>query len=119
VKDFRSLKVWQRTHQIVLAIYKITTRFPPEEVYALTNQIRRSAVSMTANIAEGCGKAGDAEFGRYLQIAMGSSSELEYELLLSRDLNYLDPQEYQQLQDQLIEIRKMLNALIWRLKAKR
>ena len=83
MKDFRSLKVWEKAHALTLTIYKSTGDFPKQELYALTNQIQRAAVSIPANIAEGCGKDTDAELKRYFSIAMGSSSELEYLLLLS------------------------------------
>jgi len=76
VKDFRKLKVWEKSHHLTLAVYKATALFPKDELYGLTSQIRRSGVSIAANIAEGCGRAGDAEFARFLQIAMGSASEL-------------------------------------------
>ena len=117
MKDFRTLKVWEKSHAFVLAIYKATLPFPKQEMYALTNQIQRAAVSIPTNIAEGCGKDSDAELGRYFKIAMGSSSELEYLLLLAHDLNYLINDEYEHLQNDLVEIRKMLNAFIQRLKA--
>ncbi len=91
--------------------------FPKQELYGLINQIRRAAVSIPTNIAEGCGKSGDADFSRYLQIAMGSSSELEYLLLLAHDLAYLPDETFQSLSSQLIEIRKMLNTLIQRTRA--
>lgn len=119
MKDFRELKVWEKAHLLVLAIYKATETFPRQELYSLTNQIQRAAVSIPANIAEGCGKSGDVDFARYLQIAMGSSSELEYLLLLSNDLGYLPDNAYQDLTSSLVEVRKMLNALIQRLKANR
>ena len=119
MKDFRELKVWEKAHFLVLDIYKAAELFPRQELYSLTNQIQRAAVSIPANIAEGCGKNGDADFGRYLQIAMGSSSELEYLLLLAHDLNYLPDDSYQALSNQLVETRKMLNALIQHLKANR
>ena len=119
MKDFRSLKVWERAHQLVLAVYQATKTFPRQEMYGLTNQIQRAAVSIPTNIAEGCGKSGDIDFSRYLQIAMGSSSELEYQLLLAHDLNYLSDEVYQSLSNQLIEIRKMLNTLILRTRANR
>jgi len=119
MKDFRNLKVWEKAHALTLSVYRVTKAFPPQETYGLTNQIQRAAVSIPANIAEGCGKSGDADFGRYLQIAMGSSSELEYLLLLSHDLGYLSDEEYQSLSGILIETRKMLNTLIQRLKATR
>ena len=119
MKDFRELKVWEKAHLLVLAVYKATEGFPRQELYSLTNQIQRAAVSIPANIAEGCGKSGDVDFARYLQIAMGSSSELEYLLLLAKDLNYLPEEIYQALSSQLIETRKMLFSLIQRLKANR
>ena len=119
MKDFHELKVWEKAHLLVLAVYKATEAFPRQELYSLTNQIQRAAVSIPTNIAEGCGKSGDSDFGRYLQIAMGSSSELEYLLLLAHDLQYLSEETYQVLSGQLIETRKMVNALIQRLKANR
>jgi four helix bundle protein len=119
MKDFRSLRVWEKAHILTLAIYKSTEEFPKQELYALTNQIQRAAVSVPANIAEGCGKDSDAELKRYFSIAMGSSSELEYMLLLSRDLGYLQEAAYQTMQNDLVEIRKVLNAFIQRLKTNR
>jgi len=117
MKDFRSLKVWEKAHALTLMIYKSTEDFPKQELYALTNQIQRAAVSIPANMAEGCGKDSDAELKRYFSIAMGSSSELEYLILLAHDLGYLKPAPYQSMQNDLIEIRKMLNAFIQKLKA--
>ena len=117
MKDFRSLKVWEKAHALTLMIYKSTEEFPKQELYALTNQIQRAAVSIPANIAEGCGKDSDAELKRYFSIAMGSSSELEYLILLARELDYLQQAPYQFMQNDLIEIRKMLNAFIQKLKA--
>lgn len=119
MKDFRSLKVWEKAHALTLSIYKSTEAFPKQELYALTNQIQRAAVSIPANIAEGCGKDSDLELKRYFLIAMGSSSELEYLLLLAHDLGYLKEDAYQSMQKELVETRKMLNALIQRLKANR
>jgi four helix bundle protein len=116
MKDFRSLKVWEKAHSLTLAIYKSTEQFPKQELYSLTNQVQRAAVSIPANIAEGCGKDSDAELKRYFSIAMGSSSELEYLLLLARDLGYLQPNIYQSMQSDLVETRKMLNAFIQKLK---
>jgi four helix bundle protein len=116
MRDFRQLKVWEKSHAISLAIYAATQRFPKDELYGLTSQMRRAAVSISANIAEGCGKKGDAEFHRYLLIAMGSSSELEYLLMLARDLAYLDEDTHQSISQNLIIVRKMLNTFISRLK---
>jgi four helix bundle protein len=119
LKDFRDLKVWEKSHKLTLQIYAATREFPREERYSLTSQIRRAAGSIPANIAEGCGRDGDAGLSRYLRIAMGSSSELEYDLLLARDLSYFNEDTYQNLAGELIEIRKMLNAFIQRLTANR
>ena len=116
MKDFRTLKVWEKAHTLTLAIYKATEKFPKHELYALTNQIQRAAVSVPTNIAEGCGKDSDAELKRYFVIAMGSSSELEYLLLLARDLKYLPEDSHQILNSDLIEVRRMLNSFIQKLK---
>ena len=116
MKDFRTLKVWEKAHALTLAVYKITEKFPKQELYALTNQIQRAAVSVPTNIAEGCGKDSDAELKRYFMIAMGSASELEYLLLLARDLTYLPEESHQILYSDLVEVRKMLNAFIQKLK---
>jgi len=117
MKDFRTLKVWEKAHALTLATYKASEKFPKQEMYALTNQIQRAAVSVPTNIAEGCGKDSDAELKRYFLIAMGSSSELEYLLLLAHDLGYLSDEVYQPLHNELVEVRRMLNAFIQRLKA--
>jgi four helix bundle protein len=112
MRDFRELKVWNKAHQLTLDVYRATKSFPREELYNLTNQIRRAAVSIGANIAEGAGKNSRAEFSRFLQIATGSASELEYHLLLSRDLGYLGPEVYQQLSDDVVETKKMLSGFV-------
>jgi four helix bundle protein len=88
VKDFRSLKVWERAHVLTLELYKVTTQFPREEMFGLSSQIRRAVASIAANIAEGYGRRGNSEFHRFLQIAAGSASELDYHLLLARDLKF-------------------------------
>ncbi len=85
MKDYRDLKVWKRAHAVTLEIYRVTMRFPREELYGLTSQMRRCSASIGANIAEGCGKRSNAEFQRFLQIASGSASELDYHLLLTDD----------------------------------
>ena len=93
--------------------------FPKQELYGLTSQMRRSSVSIPANIAEGCGRVTDADFARFLQMAMGSASELEYHLLLAHDLSFLDQPQYEQLNSELTEIKRMLNSFIQKLKANR
>jgi len=116
MKDFRSLKVWHKAHDLALAVYRITGGFPVEERYGLTIQIRRSSASVPTNIAEGCGRGGDREFARFLQIAMGSASELEYQLLLACDLGYLHEQDYTRIVNEVIEVKRMLSTLIGRIK---
>ncbi len=115
VREFRKLKVWEKSHQLVLAIYKATAQFPNHELYGLTSQMRRAAVSIPSNIAEGCGKSSEAELARYMQISMGSTSELEYQLLLARDLAYLNPEQYENMNLRLLEIKMMLGPFIKRL----
>ena len=112
MRDFHKLAVWQKSHPLALAVYRHTQHFPTEERYGLTNQIRRAAISIPSNIAEGCGRSSDADFGRFLQIAFGSASELQYQLLLARDLGYLPESVYPTLNAQVIEVKKMLTALI-------
>jgi four helix bundle protein len=112
VNDFRNLRVWERAHRLTLNIYKATGRFPREELYGLTAQMRRCSASIAANLAEGCGKRGNNEFQRYLQISSGSASELDYHLLLSRDLQFLSPVDHNALAKELGEPRRMLTSLI-------
>ena len=112
MKDFRNLRVWEKAHQLTLQIYSATARFPKHELYGLTSQIRRCSVSIAANIAEGCGKRGNNEFRRYLLIASGSASELDYHLLLSRDLALLSAVHYSELAKRLSEVRRMLTSLL-------
>lgn len=111
MQDFRNLQVWQKAHQLTLEIYELTIAFPKSEIYGLTSQIRRSVASIPENIAEGCGKPGDNEFSRYLGIALGSLSELDYELLLAHDLKYLSDEKYNSTQQNLVEVRRMLKGL--------
>jgi four helix bundle protein len=119
MKDFHGLKVWQKAHELTLAVYQITAPFPREELYGLTSQLRRSCSSIPANLAEGCGRNGDAEFARFCSIALGSASELEYHLLLARDLKLIKPSDHETLSQRTIELKRMLAGLIQRLKADR
>lgn len=117
MQDFRKLKVWEKSHQLTIALFKISTAFPAEYNF-LINQMQRSAVSISANLAEGCGRGSDADFKRFVQIAMGSASELEYHLLLLKDLKLMDEKKYKIFNDKLIDIKRMLATLIQKLKAK-
>ena len=119
MRDFRELKVWEKAHQLTLAIYRATAVFPKEEMYALTSQTRRSCASIPANIAEGCGRSGEPELARFFQIAMGSASELEYHLLLARDLGFLKSSAYDQLAADVTEVKRMLTGFIQKLRADR
>jgi len=112
MKDFRNLEVWKRAHETTLAAYRCTRLFPREETYGMVSQLRRCSASVAANIAEGCGRSGNAEFGRFLAMGMGSASELEYFLLLARDLHYLDRETYESLAGEVEKMRRMLNRLI-------
>lgn len=115
MQDFKTLQVWIKAHALTLDVYRATVSFPPNERFELTSQIRRACSSIPANIAEGSGRKGNAEFAHFCHIAMGSASELEYHLLLARDLDYLPDADYQRLNDALLEVKRMLNAFIQRL----
>jgi four helix bundle protein len=119
MRDFKELKVWEKAHVLTLAVYKATATFPREELYGLTSQIRRSCASIPANIAEGCGRSGEPELARFFHIAMGSASELEYHLLLARDLGFLKISVYDQLTGEVTEVKRMLTAFIHKLTAHR
>jgi four helix bundle protein len=115
MEDFKNLKVWSKAHELTMAVYQRTRTFPKDEIYGLTSQIRRASASIGANIAEGCGRRSDAELKRFVQIARGSASELEYHLLLARDLLFLTPDEFRNLEAKIMEIQRMLTALSQRL----
>lgn len=119
MQDFRNLKVWHKAHAVTLGVYRCSAAFPKCELFGLTSQMRRAAASMPANIAEGCGRDGDAELARFLQIAMGSASELEYHLLLARGLELLNAPEYSRLNDDVTEVKRMLSTFINSIKPER
>ena len=119
MKNFRDLQVWHKAHSLTLESYRITNTFPKQEMYGLTSQIRRSAASVAANIAEGCGKRGNGEFYRFLNMALGSASELEYHFLLARDLDFVSRENYKHLDDSVIEIKRMLASLVVKVQADR
>jgi four helix bundle protein len=116
MRDFRQLQVWEKAHEMTLAVYSSTSSFPKDEMYGLTSQLRRSAASVASNIAEGCGREGDAEFRRFLQIAMGSASEADYQILLAHDLGFLSSESHAALLARATEVKRMLATLIRRLK---
>jgi four helix bundle protein len=117
MRNYKDLRVWDEAHQLTLAVYRTTQSFPKEERFGLTSQIRRSASSIAANLAEGCGRRSDREMARYVQIAMGSGSELSYHLLLARDLEFLDKESFSQLYTRNERVMKMLSALSARIRS--
>jgi len=112
VKDFRDLRVWERAHKLALGVYRATRNFPGEELYELTSQARRCSAPIAANIAESCGRRGNGKFYRFLQIASGSASELDYHFLLARDLGLLGNEPNVALYKRLAELPRMLTSLI-------
>jgi len=106
------MQVWHKAHDLVIKVYKVTKSFPREEVYGLTSQIRRAAASIPTNIAEGCGRGSTKELKQFLRISMGSASEVEYQILLSYELRYMDSETYENLNSDIQEIKKMLSSYI-------
>ena len=119
VSSYKNLNVWGKAHQLTLDIYQVTGDLPKDEVYGLSSQIKRAAASIPANIAEGSGRGSDAELVRFLRIAMGSAYELEYHILLTRDLGFVDETIYQRLNQQVAEVIRMLAGLIKNLNMQR
>lgn len=117
MKDFRDLAVWQKAHGIVPRIYRATAVFPTEERYGLTSQIRRAAISIPTNIAEGCGRIGDRELRHFLNIAMGSASELQYLLMVAKELDFFSQGQVATLEADIEEVKRMLSGFIKKLMA--
>lgn len=105
---FQHLIVWQKAHALALQVYRTTGTFPADERFGLTSQMRRAAVSVPSNVAEGSGRSSDADFARFIDIALGSSTELEYQLLLARDLGFIHNDRYQELDELLAEVKRLL-----------
>lgn len=116
MQDYRKLEVWKLSHALTMQIYSLTMDFPSDERYNLTSQIRRSGVPIPSNIAEGCGRSSNAELVRFLYIAMGSAQELDYQLFLSSELNYMSDEKYNNIKQQLTLLQKKLNRFIQTLK---
>ena len=116
MKDFKSQVIWQRSHKLTVEIYKETKKFPKEEIYGLTSQIRRAVSSIPTNIAEGCGRRTNAELANFLNIASGSASEVEYELLLAKELGYITVEQCDSWNNDICELRSMMAAYMKKLK---
>ena len=112
MRNYRELEVWEKSHKLTVDLYRLSRAFPKEELYGLTSQLRRAAVSIGANLAEGCGRRTGAELARFVRIAMGSASELDYHLLLCRELELITIAEYERQSKELIRVRKMLCGLL-------
>ena len=119
MKDFRKFLVWEKAHRLVMQTYEATRGFPPEEKFGLTSQLRRAAVYIPTKIAEGCGRSGDSDFRRFLDIAIGSASEVQYLVHLSGDLEFVDEATCQRLTSDVEEVKRMLSSLIQKLRADR
>ncbi len=119
MKEFRRLTVWVKAHLLTMSVYKATAAFPKEETYGLRSQMRRCSSSVPANIAEGCGRTGNGEFHHFLNIAAGSAFELEYFLLLSRDLGFISTDAHESLACDTQEVQRMLGALLRKVETSR
>jgi four helix bundle protein len=117
MQDFKDLTVWKKAHENALAIYSLTKSFPKDETYGLTSQLRRASVSVPTNIAEGCGKLTQKDFANFLQISLGSAQEVEYLLLLSYELEYIQELDYQKLNQEINEVKAMLISLLRKVRA--
>lgn len=118
MQDYRKLTVWNRSHQLVLDLYKLVNLFPKEEQFGLISQIKRAVSSIPANIAEGCGRNSNKDFAQFLNIALGFLNEVTYFILLAKDLKYINIEDYSKLTDECNEIKAMLISLIKKIREK-
>lgn len=116
---FKELKVWQKAIDLVTNTYKTTQKFPKEEIYGLTSQIRRSAISIPSNIAEGCGRKTDKDFSNFLGISLGSSFEFETQLIICRNLEFINVEDFNNLESEIQHIQNMIIKLIKSLEDKK
>jgi four helix bundle protein len=117
MQDFRKVRAWQQNRELTVLVYRITAKFPADERFGLTSQMRRAAVSIGANIAEGCGRASDADKQRFLQMSFGSAVELLHHMITSVDLGFLDPTEFDELESKLMSVRRLTFGFIRKLKS--
>ena len=118
IKSFTDLIAWKKGHQLVISIYRVTDNFPQKEIFALTNQMCRCAISITSNIAEGFSRKGAKEKIQFYHMSLGSLTELQNQLLIAKDINYLPRNEFTKLANQTVEVSKLTNVLIRSLKNK-
>ena len=119
MRNYEDLEVWQKAHALTIRLYRVTESFPRAEMFGLTSQIRRAGGSIGANLAEGCGRWGEVELARYVQISMGSASELHNHLRLAKDLRFVNPSERASIIRELTSVRQMLTALLQALRGVR
>jgi four helix bundle protein len=119
MQDFHGLRVWKQAHALTLGIYAATKAFPKDELFGLTHQMRRSSASIGTNIAEGCGRGGDVDFARFVQMSMGSACELEYQVELSRDLGYISRAASAKALADVQDVKRMLAGLLGTLRTNR
>ena len=112
MRNYRDLQVWSKAYSLTLDLYRVSRGFPREETFGVTSQLRRAAVSVGANLADGCGRRTSGELARFLRVAMGSASELDYHLLLCRDLGFMKEDDFEQAAAHLTEVRKMLTSFL-------
>jgi len=112
MRNYRDLQVWGKAHNLTVELYRVSREFPREETYGLTSQLRRAAISIGSNLAEGCGRRTSTELARFVRVAMGSASELDYQLLLARDLGFMKDDDFERTAKDLTEVRKMLTAFL-------
>jgi len=112
IKSFTDLNVWKEGHKLVIEVYQLTKKFPREEIFGLTNQIRRAAVSITSNIAEGFSRSSHKDKVHFYQISLGSTTEVENQIIISRDVGYVSEETFHKIQERLIVVNKLCNGLI-------
>jgi four helix bundle protein len=117
MRNFRNLKVWEKNHELALSVYHSITSFLKEELYGLVSQLRRSALSIPSNIAEGCGRNTQAQMAHFLNISLGSVSELEYQILLAKDLRFINDSVFHEQTEQVHAFKRMLTSLIQKVSA--
>ena len=117
MQNFKELKVWEKAHFFTLKVYEASKSFPRDEIYILTNQLRRAASPIPANIGEGCGKNSQLEFAHFLNIALGPANESEYFLILAKDLQYLTNEKFLELTNGINKIKTMLISLIGKVRS--
>lgn len=119
MRNFRKYDAWQNALQVVETIYRLTNCFPEDEKYGLTNQVRRAAVSIASNIAEGASRESEVDFARFLEISLGSAFEVETQILIANQLGYVTAENYEPLLNQLTILQKQINSLISKIRQKR